>query len=103
MNSVAPQQGQWVRLQRKSESLIYPALAFLSVFFVLPIIWFFIKSAADFDGNFGVMLYRTFTSRSEEHTSELQSLMSTSYAVFCLKKKKKKYRITSIIRPRTLT
>src|SRR3546814_6024958 len=27
--------------------------------------------------------------RSEEHTSELQSLMRTSYAVFCLKKKKK--------------
>src|SRR3546814_6292610 len=27
--------------------------------------------------------------RSEEHTSELQSLMSNSYAVFCLKKKKK--------------
>src|SRR3546814_2452080 len=29
-------------------------------------------------------------SRSEEHTSELQSLMPTSYAVFCLKKKKNK-------------
>src|SRR3546814_6691811 len=28
------------------------------------------------------------TERSEEHTSELQSLMSISYAVFCLKKKK---------------
>src|SRR3546814_9020975 len=28
-------------------------------------------------------------SRSEEHTSELQSLMRISYAVFCLKKKKK--------------
>src|SRR3546814_4917159 len=28
--------------------------------------------------------------RSEEHTSELQSLMRTSYAVFCLQKKKKK-------------
>src|SRR3546814_7420607 len=28
------------------------------------------------------------TVRSEEHTSELQSLMRTSYAVFCLKKKK---------------
>src|SRR3546814_2558423 len=28
--------------------------------------------------------------RSEEHTSELQSLISISYAVFCLKKKKKK-------------
>src|SRR3546814_9496504 len=32
--------------------------------------------------------------RSEEHTSELQSLMRISYAVFCLKKKKKK-KITS--------
>src|SRR3546814_4511302 len=30
-----------------------------------------------------------FTERSEEHTSELQSLMRISYAVFCLKKKKK--------------
>src|SRR3546814_1586920 len=29
-------------------------------------------------------------SRSEEHTSELQSLMRNSYAVFCLKKKKKR-------------
>src|SRR3546814_3144091 len=29
--------------------------------------------------------------RSEEHTSELQSLMRTSYAVFCLKKKHKSY------------
>src|SRR3546814_6311232 len=28
-----------------------------------------------------------FQSRSEEHTSELQSLMRNSYAVFCLKKK----------------
>src|SRR3546814_7314408 len=33
--------------------------------------------------------------RSEEHTSELQSLMRISYAVFCLKKN------TAIIRPRT--
>src|SRR3546814_7130740 len=30
-----------------------------------------------------------FRRRSEEHTSELQSLMRISYAVFCLKKKKK--------------
>src|SRR3546814_6919274 len=29
------------------------------------------------------------SARSEEHTSELQSLMRISYAVFCLKKKKK--------------
>src|SRR3546814_6373683 len=31
--------------------------------------------------------------RSEEHTSELQSLMRISYAVFCLKKKKKKIKL----------
>src|SRR3546814_7951643 len=31
---------------------------------------------------------RTQRKRSEEHTSELQSLMRISYAVFCLKKKK---------------
>lgn len=42
--------------------LIYPALAFLLVFFVLPILWFFVKSAMDFNGNFGLMLLRTFTS-----------------------------------------
>src|SRR3546814_10822272 len=35
------------------------------------------------------MLYVMATLRSEEHTSELQSLMRISYAVFCLKKKKK--------------
>src|SRR3546814_10092411 len=32
--------------------------------------------------------------RSEEHTSELQSLMRISYAVFCLKKKKKSTQLT---------
>src|SRR3546814_4067435 len=32
--------------------------------------------------------------RSEEHTSELQSLMRISYAVFCLKKKTNKHRTT---------
>src|SRR3546814_8601923 len=40
-----------------------------------------------------VMLFQPFTiavlGRSEEHTSELQSLMRISYACFCLKKKKK--------------
>src|SRR3546814_7430417 len=35
------------------------------------------------------MLMPSFEERSEEHTSELQSLMRISYAVFCLKKKKK--------------
>src|SRR3546814_3932230 len=32
--------------------------------------------------------YKASMTRSEEHTSELQSLMRISYAVFCLKKKK---------------
>src|SRR3546814_7470113 len=35
--------------------------------------------------------YCPYKGRSEEHTSELQSLMRISYAVFCLKKKKKHY------------
>src|SRR3546814_4877381 len=36
------------------------------------------------------MVCETFAVRSEEHTSELQSLMRISYAVFCLKKKTKR-------------
>src|SRR3546814_9557617 len=36
--------------------------------------------------------------RSEEHTSELQSLMRISYAVFCLKKKKHNNKTYTIIR-----
>src|SRR3546814_3885587 len=35
------------------------------------------------------LLFWAFSARSEEHTSELQSLMRISYAVFCLKKKNK--------------
>src|SRR3546814_5542380 len=35
-----------------------------------------------------LILQKVFGPRSEEHTSELQSLMRISYAVFCLKKKK---------------
>src|SRR3546814_8431610 len=39
--------------------------------------------------------------RSEEHTSELQSLMRISYAVFCLKKKKNKNQNTSMTNENT--
>src|SRR3546814_6852659 len=35
--------------------------------------------------------------RSEEHTSELQSLMRNSYAVFCLKKKKQNRHTTAVL------
>src|SRR3546814_3544691 len=42
--------------------------------------------------------------RSEEHTSELQSLMRISYAVFCLKKKKNDYiKTTNIDQQKTQT
>src|SRR3546814_2342333 len=41
-----------------------------------------------FTGDGGLLMVAGELSRSEEHTSELQSLMRISYAVFCLKKKK---------------
>src|SRR3546814_10308580 len=44
----------------------------------------------------GVALLSPNDFRSEEHTSELQSLMRISYAVFCLKKKKNNNRTQSI-------
>src|SRR3546814_1884767 len=43
--------------------------------------------APNLQGNLAELL---LLNRSEEHTSELQSLMRISYAVFCLKKKKRK-------------
>src|SRR3546814_8487950 len=49
-----------------------------------------VDSAADWAGEAHAGLaVSTFWLRSEDHTSELQSLMRISYAVFCLKKKKK--------------
>src|SRR3546814_1892808 len=43
----------------------------------------------------GAVQRRGARPRSEEHTSELQSLMRISYAVFCLKKKKQEIQITN--------
>src|SRR3546814_5022788 len=43
------------------------------------------------------------TQRSEEHTSELQSLMRISYAVFCLKKKISNRNYMTTFEPHTLT
>src|SRR3546814_5785667 len=40
-------------------------------------------------GSVWLVINTHYRTRSEEHTSELQSLMRISYAVFCLKKKKK--------------
>src|SRR3546814_4946482 len=47
-------------------------------------------SASGIEDGSGLAVSRNSARRSEEHTSELQSLMRISYAVFCLKKKKKK-------------
>src|SRR3546814_1352343 len=47
------------------------------------------KLAEELDWNPPVFNGVPTWTRSEEHTSELQSLMRISYAVFCLKKKKK--------------
>src|SRR3546814_8252623 len=49
------------------------------------------QGALGYGGRYGpnhLRLLDLETRRSEEHTSELQSLMRISYAVFCLKKKK---------------
>src|SRR3546814_1512409 len=48
----------------------------------------FTVSGFSFNGH-GQNAGLAFIKRSEEHTSELQSLMRISYAVFCFKKKKK--------------
>src|SRR3546814_7160544 len=50
------------------------------------------RECADRDG----LCARAADRRSEEHTSELQSLMRISYAVFCLTKKKKYVRLSHI-------
>src|SRR3546814_3167215 len=54
------------------------------------------KAAADKDFMGRVLqtltqAWQSMQNRSEEHTSELQSLMRISYAVFCLKKKKRQH------------
>src|SRR3546814_8500188 len=53
-------------------------------------------AAAKFaDDVLSVFLWTLLVFRSEEHTSELQSLMRISYAVFCLKKKNKRSTMTT--------
>src|SRR3546814_8252714 len=54
------------------------ALVILSALIVVRLIWVWLL----------LHVTRFYASRSEEHTSELQSLMRISYAAFCLKTKK---------------
>src|SRR3546814_6590948 len=55
-------------------------------------------AAGALTANYGVAYSQVFAAsgRSEEHTSELQSLMRISYAVFCLKKQTKSHKHTQI-------
>src|SRR3546814_4643346 len=46
--------------------------------------------------------HRQVSQRSEEHTSELQSLMRISYAVFCLKKKKTRIQLQTNNKDKTV-
>src|SRR3546814_3091804 len=54
------------------------------------------------NSNFLIILICATIIRSEEHTSELQSLIRISYAVFCLKKKTKKIKQTIKIHKQTV-
>src|SRR3546814_1741219 len=72
--------GALVALPALRLSGLYLALA-TAAFAVFLDRWVFLLPSFDL-GPWTIRLFR-----SEEHTSELQSLMRTSYAVFCLKKK----------------
>src|SRR3546814_4223700 len=56
----------------------------------LPAFFFQLGQLASESCCFAAPAHHGWRGRSEEHTSELQSLMRISYAVFCLKKKKNK-------------
>src|SRR3546814_6269609 len=78
------------RIDRPDEAGVHRALAILSWHRVigpqigLPLAVALLRRTRD-----DLRVHRADAPRSEEHTSELQSLMRISYAVFCLKKKRK--------------
>src|SRR3546814_1254472 len=89
----------WTRAEVVRDPLLYMLLSgTLAPSFIATVIFFHQGYLIDLRGYdplvfaaaFPVMAVTTimFGLRSEEHTSELQSLMRISYAVFCLKKKK---------------
>lgn len=49
-------------LNLSPQALLWPVILFLLVFFILPITWFFVRTAIDYDGNFLIMLWQTFSS-----------------------------------------
>src|SRR3546814_8193228 len=87
-----------VRYRSLEGSLKYSIFNILSTFFLLfgSILLFAFSKASFFFSTLAIVLGKLSVAssfgvgeRSEEHTSELQSLMLISYAVFCLTKKKR--------------
>src|SRR3546814_1400293 len=74
---------------------IYALFWTLSLFVILPI---GVKTSEEMGEERGKGHADSAPHRSEEQTSELQSLISISYAVLCLKKKKKKIRKKKILK-----
>src|SRR3546814_9352296 len=89
--------GRWVvqfLASRKHRKPVIPRLFwYMSLLGSLMTLSYFVFSHKQDSVGIVQNLFPAFTaaySRSEEHTSELQSLMRISYAVFCLKKKNKR-------------
>ena len=76
--------------KRELKSYLTSMVGYLFIFFVLVLTGIYF-SAYQLSGGYSkfetTLSALTFVFRSEEHTSELQSLPPISYAVFCLKKK----------------
>src|SRR3546814_7410885 len=93
--------GAAARLSGQSAVLSGAAFMMLSLMIVAVIGWQLLadqaRERAVIDRRLGLALTAAMPrpARSEEHTSELQSLMRSSYAVFRLKKKKKKTHINA--------
>src|SRR3546814_8590846 len=85
--SVMPRTPVEVRLWNSRTSVAWKRIA-------LP--WRVASSTSSSSVSSATPIRRSSLSRSEEHTSELQSLMRISYAVFCLKKKTTKTSHTHI-------
>src|SRR3546814_4784670 len=68
---------------------LFPYTTLFRSFWVVPLDDRCMARAVEIGATFGVRIVDAvhLAARSEEHTSELQSLMRISYAVFCLKKK----------------
>src|SRR3546814_7254904 len=68
-----------------ARAILTALIFFLGLTSVVGVLWFGAHDVVEGEMSGGALL------RSEEHTSELQSLMRISYAVFCLTKKNKLY------------